>query len=163
MVSKAKKQVSTQKSPKVTTYLREVEIRYRKRKVTDKVAVGKPISGARQVVNLFADLQNETKEKLIAVSLDAGHKILCFEVVAMGSIAEVAARPFEIIRASVAVNAAALILVHNHPSGNTDPSPSDKSMTKDMKKLTKLGGMNFLDHIIIGEDEYYSIAEDGKL
>ena len=67
------------------SYLREIEIRYKKHKVKRALAE-KSLANAQQVYELFCDLQNETKEKMIILSLDAKMKILCFEVVALGSV-----------------------------------------------------------------------------
>ena len=148
---------------KAPTYLREVEVRYKKRKVSSDSAVGKPIRGAKQIASLFADLQNEAKEKLVAISVDTKLKIICFEVVAIGSVKAIYLKPFEAIRASIAVNASGVILVHNHPSGDCKPGANDKRFTRAMKKIADLGGLDLHDHIIIGEDDFFSFAEEGLL
>jgi DNA repair protein RadC len=161
MKSTSDKTGTTQKEK--PTYLREIEIRYRKRRVPSDSPVGKPIQGIKQVLELFSDLQNETKEKLITVSLDGKNTIICFEVVAIGSVASIYLRPFEAIRASLPLNPRGVIILHNHPSGDPIPSRDDKSFTKELKKLTDAGGLAFLDHVIIGDGDYYSFAEEGKL
>lgn len=146
---------------KASSYLREIVIRYKKKKLKEDSQVGKKIRGAKQVVELFTDLQNEAKEKLIAISLDAKLKILCFEVVAMGSVSSIYLKPFEALRASIALNASGIILLHNHPSGDPTPSAEDKKFTKQLKKITDLGGMVLHDHIIIGDEDYFSFSEKG--
>lgn len=164
MPGKTKKTVSTDKTKaNATTYLREIEIRYRKRKVTAEDAVGKPIEAAKQVVDLFADLQNEAKEKLLTIHLDAKNCILCYEVVALGSLNAIYARPMEVFRTAFPVNAHAAIVVHNHPSGDPAPSPEDKALTKTLARMAGDMGLAFHDHIIIGAEDYYSFAEDGLL
>ncbi len=145
------------------TYLREIEIRYRKRNVTSKSTAAKPIKGAIQVVKLFSDLQSETKEKLIAISLDTKLKIICFEIVAIGSVDAIYLKPFEAIRTAIAVNASGVIIVHNHPSGDPKPGGDDKLFTKALKKITEIGGMNFHDHIIIGDGTFFSFTDEGLL
>ncbi len=147
---------------KKITYLREVEIKYKKRTKKSKSTVGQSLSGTQQVVEFFSDFQNETKEKLIAVSLDAKNKILCFEIVAIGSLTTIYIRPIEALRASILVNAFSVIFVHNHPSGDPKPSSADKEFTVKMQRYDDLG-IVLLDHIIIGENCYYSFCEDGKL
>ncbi len=144
-------------------YLREIQIRYKKKRVKAGSPVGKRIAGAQQVYELFSDLQNEAKEKLIAICLDAKLKILCFEVVAIGSVHSIYARPFEVVRSAILVNAYGLIVVHNHPSGETVPGLEDKLFTKDLKKLTDTGGIALHDHVIIGDGAYFSFAEQGLL
>ena len=116
-----------------------------------------------QVVELFKDLQNETKEKLIAISLDVKLKIIAFEVVCIGTVHLMSARPFELLRTPILVNAYGLILVHNHPSGDPEPSDEDKNLTKEIKNLCQSGGMVLHDHIIIGDGEYFSFAQEGLI
>lgn len=147
----------------VPAYLREIQIKYKKKRVKAGSHLGQKITGARQVYELFSDLQNETKEKLILICLDVKLKILCFEVVAMGSIRSVYVRPFEVVRSAILVNAYGIIVVHNHPSGDTTPGLEDKQFTKELKKLTDTGGAVLHDHIIIGDGDYYSFAERGLL
>lgn len=158
-----KKASGKKKKASKPAYLREIQIRYKKKRVKAGSPVGKSIAGAKQVYELFSDLQNEAKEKLIAISLDAKLKIICFEVVAIGSVCTVYARPFEVLRGAIPMNAYGLILVHNHPSGDTTPGLEDKRFTKDLKKLTESGGIELHDHVIIGDGDYYSFAEAGLM
>ncbi|MEM1221684.1 MAG: JAB domain-containing protein [Verrucomicrobiota bacterium] len=129
------------------TYLREVQISYKKKRVKNGSPVGEPVSQSKQVYELFKDLENEGKEKMIAI----------------GSVNAIFGRPFEAIRSAIALNAVGIILVHNHPSGNPTPSQLDKNFTTDLKEITDKGGMGFYDHIIIGEDSYFSFADAGLL
>ncbi len=166
----AKKQKASQKTAyarkretRKLAYLREIQIRYKKKRVKAGSPVGKKIVGAGQVVELFSDLQNEAKEKLITVSLDAKLKILCFEIVAIGSVSTVYARPAEAVRGAIPVNAYGVIIVHNHPSGDPKPSIGDKAFTRRLLRSTDDLGIEFHDHIIIGNGSYYSFAERGLL
>jgi len=147
------------KAPRKSAYLREVQIRFRKKRIKDGSPVEKPIGDSRQIYELFQDLQNETKEKLITISLDIKLKIICFEVVAIGSLTSIYTRPFEAIRAALPLNPYGIILVHNHPSGDPSPNKVDKNFTKKLMTLTKAGGLYFLDHIIIGDEDYFSFAD----
>ncbi|MCB1215555.1 MAG: DNA repair protein RadC, partial [Deltaproteobacteria bacterium] len=131
---------------------------YKIKKVKDKI-LGRQISDAKTVVQLFEDLQNETKEKLITINLDSKNKIICFEVVAIGSLNAIYLRPGEVFRTSILVNAAAAIVIHNHPSGDPRPSKEDKELTKHLKIVSDAMGLSFYDHVIIGLDGYFSFAE----
>lgn len=142
------------------TYLKEIEIKYKIKKINDKV-IGKRLTDAKLVAELFADLQNETKEKFIAINLDAQNKILCFEVVAIGSVEAIYLRPMEVFRTSIIVNASAVVLVHNHPSGEPAPSPEDVNFTLKCIRIADDLGVNLYDHVIIGIDSYYSFADKG--
>ena len=100
---------------------------------------------------------------MIALHLDTKNKIICFEVVALGSLNAIYLRPMEVFRSSFAVNAHAAIVIHNHPSGDPAPSEQDKGLTDKLAELAKNMGMVFHDHIIIGEDSYFSFADEGLL
>ena len=146
---------------KKRTYLREVQIRFKKKRVKDGSPVGKAAMDAEQVAALFADLQNDRKEKLLTLNLDAKNRILCFEVIAMGSVDAIYGRPMETFRTAFPVNANGAIVVHNHPSGDPTPSPADIRYTKTLQRMAKDMGLLFHDHIIIGDETYYSFADEG--
>ena len=145
-------------------YLKEIEIKYKIKKVkgTSKI-VGKKVISSEIVAKLFADLQNETKEKFITINLDIHSKILCFEVVAIGSLDTIYVRPMEAFRTSMMVNAHGAIVVHNHPSGDPEPSSNDKALTEKLLRMSEDMGLKFHDHIIIGVDGYFSFLDEGLL
>jgi len=143
-------------------YLREIELRY-KTTAIESDAVGRPVSSSGAVAELFSDLQNETKEKFIVVNLDTKNKILCFEVVAIGSVSTIYMRPMEVFRTSILVNATSAIVMHNHPSGDCEPSQSDIEFTKKLCRISKDLGLTLWDHLIIGVGEYYSFADNGLM
>lgn len=143
-------------------YLREVELKYKITEV-DSDVIGGDAGSSAHVYQLFRDLQNETKEKLITINLDAENRIVCFEVVAIGSLKAIHARPMEVFRTSIMVNAASAIVVHNHPSGDPEPSQSDIQFTQRLANISGDMGLKFLDHVIIGTEQYYSFADSGLL
>lgn len=129
-------------------------------KVSEKM-LGKRVTHAKIIIELFEDLQNLTKEKFIAISLDTQNKILCFEVVAIGSVEAIYVRPMEAFRTAIVANASAVILVHNHPSGEPGPSPDDVNFTMRCMRIADDLGLKLYDHIIIGLESYWSFAERG--
>jgi len=143
-------------------YLREIEIRYKKKRVSKK-AVDGCITCPEDVVNLFHGLQDETKEKMITINLDSKNKILCFEVVAIGSLNSIYLRPMEVFRTAFPVNAYGAMVLHNHPSGDPTPSKEDINFTGCLNRMARDMGLKFLDHIIIGSDGYYSFKEHGQI
>ena len=143
-------------------YLREVELKYKITEVESDI-VGKNGKSSAQVFKLFNNLQNETKEKFITINLDSQQKIICFEVVAIGSLQAIHIRPMEVFRTSIMVNAASAIVVHNHPSGDPNPSASDLTFTQKLANLSNEMGLQLLDHVIIGINQYYSFADTGTL
>lgn len=144
------------------SYVKEIEIKYRAKKVEGEIN-DRVLSHPKAVVELFSDLQNETKEKLIAISLNSRHKIICFEVVALGSVESIQARPMEVFRTPIVVNARSIIVIHNHPSGDPHPSPDDIDFTKRMVNIARELGLTFDDHIIIGRGKYFSFKFEAML
>jgi DNA repair protein RadC len=145
-----------------TFLVREIQIRYKTVKRKDGIS-GTRIKGPEAVAKLFRDLQNETKEKLIIINLDAKHRILGFEVVAIGGLNTCRVRPIDIFVSSFLTKAYSAIILHNHPSGDCTPSPDDKVFTRKMVKTAQIIGLNLIDHIIIGDDDYFSFATDTRL
>jgi len=143
-------------------FVREIVIKYKIKKLETEIE-GEKVTGPEMVVQLFKDLQNETKEKLIVINLDSANKILCFELVAIGVANVCHARPIEVFRSSFLTSAVSAIVIHNHPSGKPTPSVEDNNFTKDLLKVTDLIGLKLLDHIIIGYEGYYSFSEAGKI
>ncbi|MFH1021978.1 MAG: DNA repair protein RadC [Planctomycetota bacterium] len=99
------------------------------------------------------------KERFIAVFLDARNRILRDEVISEGSLTASVVHPREVFRAAIREAAAAVILVHNHPSGDPEPSPEDAEITRRLVAAGTLVGIRVLDHVVVGRDGYVSFAE----
>ena len=149
-------------SSKGVGYIREVEIKFKRKRIEGGEKLSS-ISNAEQIYEIFKDLENESKEKLLTVNLDIKNRILCFELVALGSLGSIYTRPMEVFRTSFSVNAYAAIVVHNHPSGDVEPSDADKVFTEEIAFLAKKMGFKFHDHVMIGAEGYFSFAESGLL
>ncbi|EJZ60754.1 DNA repair protein RadC [Pseudomonas fluorescens] len=106
-------------------------------------------------------LRHEPHEVFGCLFLDSKHQVLTFEALFRGSIDNTSVHPREVVKRSLANNAAALILCHNHPSGNSDPSQADRQLTKRLQKALDLIDVRVLDHFIIGDGEPLSMAECG--
>lgn len=116
---------------------------------------------ARQVFELFRDLVQESREIVIALHLDGKNRIACFDRVAVGSLSQAIIHPRDLYKSALLSSAAAIILVHNHPSGDPEPSREDLEISKRMKDAGELLGVRLLDHIIIGDGGYVSLADRG--
>ncbi|MBX8470030.1 MULTISPECIES: DNA repair protein RadC [unclassified Pseudomonas] len=110
---------------------------------------------------LKAMLRHEPHEVFGCLFLDSKHQVLTFEALFRGSIDNTAVHPREVVKRSLANNAAAVILCHNHPSGNSDPSQADRLLTKRLQKALELIDVRVLDHFIVGDGEPLSMAECG--
>ncbi|NOZ81864.1 MAG: JAB domain-containing protein [Candidatus Micrarchaeota archaeon] len=112
------------------------------------------------VVRLFPELKSSKKEMLKIVSLDSKLGLISIETVSIGGLNTNSVTPGEVLRPAVLSSAAGIILVHNHPSGDPEPSKEDVEMTKRISEAASLLGIEVLDHIIIGE-RYVSMKESG--
>ena len=89
--------------------------------------------------------------------------ILMNRAISEGRLNETSADIRIIMQAAILGNASAIILAHNHPSGNIQPSMQDDQVTKRVKEIAKLIGINLLDHLIITDETYYSYSENGRI
>jgi len=103
------------------------------------------------------------REEFLAVSLDGKNRSLGFNVVSVGSLTASLVHPREVYKAAILANAAALLVVHNHPSGDPTPSTEDMAITARLKHAGEILGINLLDHVVIGDGRYVSFADDGLL
>ena len=110
---------------------------------------------------LKSRLRHEKQEVFGCLFLDTKHQPIGFEVLFRGTIDSAAVYPREVVKRAIAKNAAALILAHNHPSGNATPSQADRLLTQRLKASLALVDVRVLDHIIIGEGEPLSMMEHG--
>ncbi len=118
------------------------------------------ILSSRDISDLFGWLRSETKEHMICIHMDSKNRIICVDTVSTGSLTASIVHPREVFKAVLLSSATSIALVHNHPSGDTEPSREDLSITKIIKKGADLLGVKFLDHVIIGDD-YCSLADRG--
>jgi DNA repair protein RadC len=95
--------------------------------------------------------------------LDSQHRMIAFEQMFRGTLAQASVYPREIVKRALALNAGAVILTHNHPSGNPDPSRADEHLTSLLKSALALIDVRVLDHMIIGGASVFSFAERGLI
>ena len=106
-------------------------------------------------------LRHEPHEVFGCLFLDSKHRMLAFEVLFRGSIDSASVYPRQVVKRALAHNAAAAIFCHNHPSGITDPSQADRTLTKRLTEALDLIEVRVLDHFIIGDGEPLSMVEYG--
>ncbi|MEQ5858438.1 DNA repair protein RadC [Halomonas litopenaei] len=108
-------------------------------------------------------LQDVEHEVFSAVFLDSQHRVICFEELFRGTIDSASVYPREVVKQALACNAAAMILVHNHPSGDPEPSDADRRITQRLKEALGMMEIRVIDHIVVGSDGCASFAELGFL
>ena len=102
-------------------------------------------------------------EQFGVVMLDTKHRLLQIKVISTGSLDSTVAHPREVFREAIAVRAAAIVLFHNHPSGDPLPSADDVALTVRLAEAGQVVGIDVLDHLILADQRYYSFTESGKL
>ena len=109
------------------------------------------------------EMRNLETEHLYAVFLDASGRLLGFRTVFVGTIQRSIVSPREILRLALQYDAAHFIILHNHPSGDPEPSPEDLAVTTKLRQVADALGIPLVDHIIIGDRQYVSLSERGYL
>lgn len=108
---------------------------------------------------MMAELRYETREHLYTLIMDARNQVRHTRRVSTGTLTESLVHPREVFREAIQFSAAAIVLVHNHPSGDPDPSPEDIATTKRLTEAGKILGIDVLDHIIIGDGRWSSLKQ----
>lgn len=125
---------------------------------------GQSLGHSQEVFNMMKPVLAgyEGVETCWFIFMDSKNRILAVEKLATGSLTQAAVYPREVVKAAIAHNAAAAIMVHNHPSGNPAPSPEDFKLTKSLELILGVIGCTLHEHMIIGDD-YYSMADHGDM
>lgn len=103
------------------------------------------------------------REVFMVLYLDTQHRLIASETTSLGSIRSTEVYPREILKMALRHNASAVILAHNHPSGNTEPSQADRVLTQKLMGVLELIDVRVLDHLIIGDNLPVSFAELGLM
>jgi DNA repair protein RadC len=140
--------------------VQEVAREFLKAKIIDKPFY----SSSREVFDyLYHAMRGLKKEVFKVLYLTGQNQVLDTEDLSEGTVNSSAVAPREVIEGAIKHNAASLVFVHNHPSGNPQPSASDISLTRELVYAGKVMQIKVLDHIIIGENRYYSFAGEGLI
>jgi DNA repair protein RadC len=115
------------------------------------------IRSAKDVYEYLQDMRNLSKEHLRGLYLNSHSKILRDEVISIGTVNSNMIHPREVFRPAIEANAAAIVLAHNHPSGEAAPSAEDIEITKQLVQAGKILGITVLDHVIITKNAFTSV------
>jgi len=120
----------------------------------------KKITSPAEIGEIFIPLlRDEIKEKFMIICLNSANKIIKYEVISIGNLNSSVVHPREIFKVAIENNSASVILVHNHPSGNTEPSNEDIKITRKLVEAGKIMDIPIFDHIIIAGNTYTSFVE----
>lgn len=112
---------------------------------------------------LALSLRGESREVFLALFVNSQHRLIQADVLFTGTLNQTAVYPREVLRRAIELNAAALILAHNHPSGHPEPSAADRTLTLTLKEVLAQVDIRVLDHIIVAAEQQYSFARHGLL
>lgn len=131
----------------------------------DETSIQRPkIKQARDIADILMPQMRDLKVEVFkAVFLDSQNRILSVVDIARGTVNHAYPILREVFARGLQCFAVSMICVHNHPSGNVTSSPEDRQFTRELKDAGRLMGITLLDHIIIGDNIYYSFADDGQL
>jgi DNA repair protein RadC len=121
-----------------------------------------PLRHAGDVVGLLrAFLGDDPRERFTAVYLDTRHRPIAVHDAHVGTCDSSPVHPREVFGPAVALAATAIVVAHNHPSGDPTPSQEDRAVTERLRQAGELLGIGLLDHVVIGDRRYYSFATEG--
>ncbi|HNR64946.1 MAG TPA: DNA repair protein RadC [Atribacterota bacterium] len=130
----------------------------------EKILPGRKIQKAEDVIDYYSvEMKDKKKELFHMLLLDVRYRIIRDILISMGSLSETTVHPREVIKEVVKESAAAVIFLHNHPSGNPQPSQQDLELTKRLCESCNMLGVKVLDHIIVGDNCFYSFAQMGQI
>jgi DNA repair protein RadC len=110
-------------------------------------------------------LAGTDREHFLVLTLDSKNRLIGLNTVSIGSLNSSLAHPREVMKLAILQNAAAIIVAHNHPSGEVTASQEDRNLTDRLKQVSELLGIRLLDHVIVGDgtERVFSFADDGLL
>lgn len=110
-----------------------------------------------------AKISGSKDELFLCVFLNTKNEVIKYEILQEGTVDQVILYPRKVMESAILYKASAIILIHNHPSGHTEPSKEDKNITHEIIKTAKLFDIRILDHIIVGKRGYYSFRENNVI
>jgi len=129
-----------------------------------RLSSGRALTESKQVFSLLQTLlQYHEHEVFALLLLDTQHRVIGFRELFRDTLDVASVYPREVVKIALEHNAAAVILVHNHPSGDPEPSQADRALTTTLKNALNMIGTQILDHVVVGNDGCVSLAERGYL
>jgi DNA repair protein RadC len=124
-----------------------------------------PVFETPQRLHQYVALQlgGRPQEVFAVLFLDATHRLLKFEEMFQGSVAHTSVHPREVVRRAMALNASAVVLAHNHPSGVAEPSRADVNLTQTLCHALQLFDVRVLDHLVVGQGQVVSLLDQGLM
>ena len=144
-----------------TSYIRSVTVR--EKRIYSRPKLRQKITSADDVYFHLSEYKDMEQEHFIVLTLDGASRVIKTRVVSIGTINQSLVHPREVFRPAIQDNAAGIIIAHNHPSGQLQASMEDKRVTKRLKEVGVIIGIELLDHVILSCEGYLSLREEGLL
>jgi DNA repair protein RadC len=126
----------------------------------EKWLLNKKITSPADIAEYFIPrLRDELKEQFIVVCLNSANKIIKYETISIGNLNSSVVHPREVFKTAIELSAASVIFIHNHPSGNIEPSNDDIQITKKLVEAGKILEIPVFDHLIVGGNNFTSFVE----
>lgn len=133
------------------------------RRVSKQDLLTSPDDVKNYLIMRAATLEDPNREVFSVLYLDSQHRLITVQDEFVGTISQTSVYPREIVRAALRHGAAAVVLTHNHPSGNVEPSKADEILTQTLKSTLALVDVRVLDHIVVAGGQAVSMAERGLI
>lgn len=114
------------------------------------------IDSPEKAVEQLADIRDKKQEYFVCLTLDGANRLIAKRVISIGTLTSSLVHPREVFAEAITDRAASIIVAHNHPSGNLEPSQADREVTKRLNDAAELLGISFVDHIIVTSKDYRS-------
>jgi len=128
-----------------------------------KWASGQRIRYPGDIYNIIRHHADRRQERFLCLSLNGAHEVLAARIVTIGLVNRTIIHPREVFADPILDRASAIVVAHNHPSGNLQPSGEDNEITSRLKAAADILGINFLDHLIFSELSYFSFRQEGLI
>ena len=151
--------------PKHSKYVQRVTVRLVREPGNPELVGARPIRKPEDAFRIFRAYYPEDlpREQFSVLALNTRNKPLSHEVISSGSLNGSLVHPREVYLHAILQSAAAIVVCHNHPSGDPAPSREDRELTKRLAEAGRVLGIGLLDHVILGEGSYWSFKERGEL
>lgn len=149
---------------KATQIVALFELARRFSNLKNKISKKMKITSSKDIFDIVhSDFLQLKTENVMAIFTDSKNQIIKKEIISYGSINYSIIEPRKVIKKALELNCYGFILIHNHPSGNTNPSNEDINITKKIKNLSDKLGINLLDHLIVSDEKYFSLFDNNLI
>jgi DNA repair protein RadC len=124
---------------------------------------GEPVRSAADVARVVREATRPLgRETFWTLTLDVRHRVVALRQISLGGLGSAPVHPREVFAPALRERAAALVVVHNHPSGDPSPSADDRRVTERLRQVGELCGIELLDHVVVGQERYFSFADESE-